>query len=174
MEDEVNVLYQDKNYGHRVCERDDIVALGGDRFVVTDPDLLLNKKLPINFLDILSDLSDIYQTNKIGFALDTKHNIDESRRLKTFDNMSIKEFESQYWRHRIYDPDYELYRADIDTTFALMNKKYYDKGSLTNAIRIAGDFTCIHRPWLKNYEDELLPGEKDFYLNINNVSSTQY
>jgi len=172
IEGSVKVLYQDKNYGHEVYERDDIIALGGDKYIVTDPDLLLNPKMPLNFLEILSELSDKYKTNKIGPALDITNEIDLSRRLDSNDGKTISEHESVFWKDRVDDSKYEMYRADIDTTFALINKKYYVKQKRDNSIRIGGDFTAVHRPWLKDYEKELLPDELDYYMKNGNISTT--
>jgi hypothetical protein len=44
---------------------------------------------------------------------------------------------------RLPNEQYELYIADIDTTFSLINKKNW----LNPSIRIAGDFTCRHLPF---------------------------
>lgn len=187
IEGKVKVLYQPENYGHTVYERDEIIALGGDKYVVTDPDLILNPKLPKNFLEIMAELSDKYRTNKIGFALDITNNINLKRRVKIteknaqletahewkqFENISIPEWERKHWQNRIADSEYELYRVPIDTTFALINKKYYIKGSMANSIRIAGDFTAVHRTWLNDFEKELKPGEHEFYMGQGNKSST--
>ena len=163
------VLWMPENYGHKVYERDEIIALGGEKYIVTDPDLLLNPNLPPNFIDILAELSDKYKTNKIGFALDIKENINLT---KKFNGKTLPEHESPYWSQPVPDPNYTLYIAVIDTTFALINKKYYVKGDLNNSIRVAGDFTCVHRPWLNNWESDLQPGELDHYLNANNKSTT--
>ena len=173
IENNVKVLYQDKNYGHEVYERDDINALGGNKYIVTDPDILLNKNMPLNFVEIMSNLSDKYKTNKIGLALDIKDNINLKNKYKIIGGLTektIPEHESLFWQKRVDDPDYEMYHADIDTTFALINKKYHKKGEKNNSIRIAGDFTCKHRPWLIDYEKELLPDEKNYYLT-NNIST---
>jgi hypothetical protein len=170
IENKVNVLYMPENYGHRVYMRDEIVKLGGEKYIITDPDLLLNPNLPQNFIDILSDLSDKYQSGKIGFALDITNNINLN--IKATDNkQTVVDWESQFWINKINDPIYELYYADIDTTFVLINKKYYKSVNEYNAIRIAGNFTCIHRPWVINYEKDLLEDELDFYRKIN-ISST--
>jgi hypothetical protein len=161
------VLWMPENYGHKVYERDEIIALGGEKYIVTDPDLLLNPNLPPNFIDVLAELSDKYKTNKIGFALDIKDNINMN--LKYNDKMSnghgktVPEVEGGYWNERIDDPDYELYWAAIDTTFALINKKYYRRGDMTNSIRVGGNFTCKHRPWLNGFERDLLPEELSKY-----------
>ena len=186
-EGNVKVLYQPENYGHSVYERDEIIALGGDKYVVTDPDLLLNSNLPMNFIELLSNISDKYKASKVGFALEIKSNINLSKKVKVKDTdadivgsylwkgregMTIPEWEAQFWKEKIDDPDYELYRADIDTTFALINKLYYNKGSRDNSIRVAGNFTAVHRPWLVDYEKEFKEGEYEFYLGNDNKSST--
>jgi len=169
IENTVKVLHMDQNYGHRVYMRDEIVKLGGDKYIITDPDLLLNPKLPQNFIDILSDLSDQHQKGKVGFALDISNNINLN--INATDNkQTVIDWESQFWKNKVNHPKYELYIADIDTTFVLINKKYYSPHSYS-AIRVAGDFTCVHRPWVIGYENDLLDGELKYY-RTNNISST--
>jgi hypothetical protein len=169
IENQVKVLYMKENYGHKVYMRDEIVKLGGDKYIITDPDLQFNKNLPQNFIDILSNLSDKYKIGKIGLALDISNNINLN--IKASDNnQNIVSWESQFWKNRIDNPDYELYNADLDTTFVLINSKYYIPNSYT-AIRVAGNFTSIHKPWVLGYEKELLDGELSYYRN-NNISST--
>jgi hypothetical protein len=170
----VKVLFQPENYGHKVYERPEIMELGGEKYIVTDPDLKFNPKMPKNFLDIMSELSDKYKTNKIGLALDIKNNIDLSKKLHGVEGTTFATNESKYWTDPVKEETkYELYRAVIDTTFALINKKYRVVGSMDNSIRIAGDFTAVHRPWTLNNEKDLLPGEMDFYLNNkDNISTT--
>jgi len=183
----VRVLYQPENYGHKVYERDEIVALGGDKYIVTDPDLLLNPNIPNNFVEILSNISDKYKANKVGFALDIKNNINMNRKIQVTNNdanvfgaavwkkqegKTIQEMEADFWKQKIDDPDYELYRAPIDTTFALINKAYYKKGSMENCIRVAGDFTAVHRTWLNGFEKDFQRGEYEHYLGKGNKSST--
>lgn len=58
-------------------------------------------------------------------------------------NKTIQQWERGFWKKRLNDPDYELYEADIDTTFCLINKNYLNKKS----VRIAGNFTVKHLPW---------------------------
>jgi hypothetical protein len=41
--------------------------------------------------------------------------------------------------------------------------KYYKRGEVTNAIRVGGNFTCKHRPWLNGFENDLLPEEMAKY-----------
>ena len=116
-----------------------------DKYVLTDPDLQFNKNLPSNFIEILSELSDKYKAGKVGFALD----------ISDFDKMyegiyaygkSIFDWEIQFWESPLYDSNYEIYVAPIDTTFALVNKKYAEPHF---DLRVAGDFTTKHLPWYK-------------------------
>jgi len=93
-----------------------------EKYVLTDPDLQFNENLPSNFIEILSELSDKYKAGKVGFALD----------ISDHDKM--------------YEGDYEIYVAPIDTTFSLVNKKYAEPHF---DLRVAGDFTTKHLPWYK-------------------------
>jgi len=118
-----------------------------DMFVLTDPDLELNPRLPSNFLDTMVSVAESCGTSKLGLALD----ISEPSLLFQGDyflKKSIVEHESGFWINRIDDPKYELYRAAVDTTFCLVNKKVPDYER--NHIRIAGDFTAKHLPWYKS------------------------
>ena len=57
---------------------------------------------------------------------------------------TIYDWEKQFWNDRFtHNKYYELYLADIDTTFALLNKNI----PYQECIRVAGDFTAKHLPW---------------------------
>jgi hypothetical protein len=140
------VIYNKENKGPWITPtvNNDIYNLLPDKFIVTDPDLELNSNLPINFIDILTELSDKYNCEKIGFALDIS-DYDKMYNSIYYYGKTIFEWESQFWKNRINDNIYELYIAQIDTTFSLINKK----GNNVN-IRIAGAFTAKHIPWYVN------------------------
>ena len=158
------LIKMDSNYGSNVITNCFYKFLP-EVFVITDPDLKLNPKLPSNFLEQLYNISNIYKAYKVGFALDLSDSIKFNQEMK-FRNMSIEKWESQFWRDKISDEKYELYKAEIDTTFAVYNKKYSTPRSLQ--IRVAGDFTCKHLPW---YQDDFMPkDELDYYVK-NNLSS---
>jgi hypothetical protein len=70
----IEVLYQPENYGHKVYERPDIYERGGDMYIVTDPDLRLNTKMPANFREIMAKISEAHKANKVGLALDITNN----------------------------------------------------------------------------------------------------
>jgi len=135
-----------------------------DKFILTDPDLKLNENIPNNFIEILSELSDKYETNKIGLALDIS-DFDKFYKNDNYASMSIYEWEQQFWKNKINDNNYELYESEIDTTFCLINKNYYYKNY---NIRIAGDFTAKHLPW---YIKNEIYNIYENYLNILNTTN---
>jgi hypothetical protein len=131
-------------------------------FCVTDPDLELNPHLPEDFLAILAGLTERFQVGKAGFSLDISE--PDAMHAGTFPNgggmYTITEWEQQYWR----DPIAELegigtvYRATIDTTFAVYNKKFLNREYHYAAVRVAGSFTCKHLPW---YRTTIVPAEEE-------------
>jgi hypothetical protein len=122
------------------------------KFILTDPDLQFHPDVPSNFIDILSELSDKYQAEKMGLALD----ISEPDTM--IDKDTILFFENQYWKNLVENAPYEMYYAPIDTTFALINKNY-EKTS----IRVAGVFTVKHLPWYK--ENIIYTPEENYHYN---------
>lgn len=167
IEGTVTIHWASKNFGHTAHELAFFQEFHKNgKYFLTDPDLTLNKKLPSNFLDIFDQLSEQYQAHKVGFALNiTDPNVSDE--LTNVPNTSAKQWEAKYWVDRIENPMYELYWADIDTTFCLVNTNYKGKPK----IRVAGDFTCIHRPWMQGWRDEFLPDELLAYKQ-ENISST--
>lgn len=165
------VLRMDQNYGHRVYERDEIVEKGGDKYIVTDPDLLFNPALPPDFIDQLSKISDTHKAAKVGFALDITDNINLN---KFYEGKTLPEHEAHWWADRVQDPTYELYMTQIDTTFALINKKYYVRGRLDNGIRVAGNFTAKHKTWLNDWEKEVPEEERNYYFKDNKSTTIDW
>lgn len=144
------VIYNNTNSGPGITSNNNahIYNYLPDKFIITDPDLEFNANLPNNFIEILINLSDKYNCNKIGFALDIS-DFDKMYEFKYHDGKNIYDWEIQFWKHKITnsDDEYELYNAAIDTTFCLVNKNKSDKN-----IRIAGNFTAKHLPWYKNHK----------------------
>jgi hypothetical protein len=137
------VLYNRENKGPWITKENnrEIYDLLPDKFILTDPDLEFNSKMPKNFIDILVELSEKYKCEKVGFALD----IDDFDKMFTSiycDGRNIKEWESQWWINKIQNNEYELYNSPIDTTFSLITKN-----ASGGCIRIAGNFTAKHLPW---------------------------
>jgi hypothetical protein len=145
-----------------------------DRFIITDPDLQFNKKMPNNFIDIIIQISDRYHSEKVGFALD----ISDPEEMFPYpfsdfgyDGLpTIWESQKQYWINRIPDDSYEMYFSVIDTTFCLFNKKY--RGG--SHIRVAGDFTMKHLPWYINVEGISRMSRYLMYKDTSSVSSIKH
>lgn len=159
-----------KNYGHTVYQRDPIKKLMGNLYILTDPDLSFNAKLPDDFISTLITLSLYFKAHKVGFALCI--DADNLRPNLTILNMHFTEWEKKFWVNKILferDKSLELYDAQIDTTFCLVNEKF---NHTYRNVRVAGNYTCIHRPWHTNYLDNFLPGEYENYLKDN--ISTNY
>lgn len=137
-----------------------------DKFILTDPDLKFNKNIPSNFVEILSTLSDKYKTTRIGFALDISDHDKFHTTTRYMNNLTIYEHEKRYWENKIDDDKYELYNAEIDTTFCLI-----DKNNILNGhnvwIRIAGDFLAKHIPW---YIDNEVYNIYDNYISCINTT----
>lgn len=161
------LLRQKTNGGHTIYTDRYIQNLVGDFYILTDPDLEFNSKLPANFIQVLIDVSHHFGAHRVGLALCV-----DSPDIRTdiqFHGHTIKEWESQFWKHPLSYPDnptLQLYDAAIDTTFCLINKR--PKNQLH--IRIAGDYTCFHLPWHKDFKSKLQNGEYETYTQ-NNVSS---
>jgi hypothetical protein len=157
----VKVQRLEKNYGPRVFTRDEIFVSLPDIFVVTDPDLEFNNDLPYSFLDDLLEATERYKVGKAGFAI----SIDDRIKMRNdpFDingkKLKIWEWEEQFWANKVgyLGFDNPVYGAEIDTTFALYNKKYFDRDDFYKAVRVGGCFACRHLPW---YTTELPPKEE--------------
>jgi len=145
-----------------------------DKFILTDPDLKFNKNIPTNFIEILANLSDKYKTSKIGLALDITDHEKFFITNQRPGNLSIYEWEKTFYEFKIDDDEYELYEADTDTTFLLINKKniHINKFNILEdynlKIRVGGNFTAKHIPW---YIDNELYNVYDNYINNINTTS---
>jgi len=165
LKDKITIRLLDKNYGHEVYIK--LKHTLPDVYILSDPDLELNANMPHNFVEIFLELSHIHKANKVGSAIKIEDNHAFVKSDKYFNGKSIREWESQFWKNKIDDSKYELYRAQIDTTFCLVNNAYGN-----NNIRVAGDFTVKHLPWYKDYIKSNIPREELKFWKQNNASST--
>jgi FkbM family methyltransferase len=149
------------------------LALMPRHFCITDPDLVFNPAMPADFLGDLAALTARERVGKAGLALDLS-NPDAMRDEPFFigdRSWRIWEWEEQFWRDELEplrpggDP---VYRADVDTTFALYDRNFFNPERQTEAVRLAGRFTCRHLPW---YRDKELPqDEENFYRSTERYS----
>lgn len=177
--EEAIVVRFNRNFGHKVGFLPGIYEALPNVFAYTDPDLQFDHALPSSFLQTLADLTDEYRVFKAGLALTISlPGLDESARIVSkkkrsipFErDYSIHEWESQNWRFRVHrDDQLEIYRARLDTTFAVYNKKHYS-GDFLDGVRVAGAFGAIHLPWYSKL-DPMSVEERQQY-GIGNKSST--
>jgi len=155
----------DKDYGNNIIYSNELYYNLPDYFAYTDCDLKLNHNLPKNFIEILCKLTDEFSTFKAGFALQI-HNIKLKNIVNKKIKRTIKDWEKNYWTKPLKHNELEIYSAKIDTTFAVYNKKNDNlpgAKSSVNSIRVAGNFTAVHLPWI--VDDPMPKSEEKFYLN---------
>jgi len=161
LEEQFSIIYQTKNKGPRnILEDEDYHRLLPEYFCLTDPDLAFNANLPADFVVQLIGLTELHKVGKAGFSLD----VSEIEKLRQNDFLirekryKIWEWEAQFWLDRLADlSGNPVYKAAIDTTFAVYNKKFFRREIQMDAVRVAGQFTCRHLPW---YNDTRLPAEE--------------
>lgn len=171
----ITVIRLRKNYGHEVylTQR----HLLPNVYILSDPDLHLNSKMPSNVSDILCGLSNEFRVFKVGLSLDISdsHLFEDLPSYMTIakTNFNIHEWERQFWKFRIDHEKYELYMAGVDTTFTLVNWNFRtDHNKILNNIRIAGDFTAKHLPWYKDFLRNNLYTDDINHMKKGNISST--
>lgn len=151
---QVEILRLDNNVGpHFYFKTPELLALLPERFCITDPDIKFNQFLPPDFLGTLAGLLSKHKVGKAGFALDIsdRHLMIDSNFNIAGSSYKIWEWEAQFWEHRLdsLDSGDRVYAADIDTTFALYEKRFFEIDKHTRAVRVAGRYTAKHLPWYK-------------------------
>jgi FkbM family methyltransferase len=162
---EITVIRLRDNRGPRdlFLDRKNFVSLP-QYFCITDPDLEFNPALPEDFLCELAVLTEEHQVGKAGFAISLadREKMQEDVFEVGTNRARIWEREAQFWEQKIglTSTGDEVYRAGIDTTFAVYNKRYFDASHYWYAVRVAGKYTCRHLPW---YKETGLPAEEEEY-----------
>ncbi|MDP3195303.1 FkbM family methyltransferase [Tabrizicola sp.] len=141
-------------------------------FCVTDPDLVFNPFLPPDFLQTMRYTLEVHGGFKVGFALD----ISQPWRLKQ-DKFTIGdrryriyEWEERFWRKRLgfTAGGDAIFRAEVDTTFALYDRDRLNMKQLVSGLRLAGRFTAEHLPWLG--QATMSRSEEDHYRSSQKFS----
>lgn len=161
----VEIIYHPDNQGYIVWQN--YIDRFPDEYIVTDPDLLFNPKMPPNAISILSDIGKKFNCSTVGLALDISdhQNFTNAR----FNDKSIYEWESQFWSNKIQSEPIEIYGAPVDTTFALRSKSR--PGC---ALRVAGIFTCKHVPWYRRDKSPLPISDEEYAIHKQNSGSTNW
>lgn len=162
IEKEVDIRYL-KNEGHLAIWSTSIYKELGEYFIYTDSDLELNENMPDDFQLVMYNLLQKYEMNKVALAI----RIDDLPQHYRYKNQVVRN-EGRWWLEEV-EPN--VYRADTDTTFALMR----NIGDNTyRSLRIArNDFICRHVPFYIDLDN--LDEEEQYYIdNIGERVTTQY
>ena len=148
----VSVIRTGQNKGPRqIIECPEYYDLLPDLFCITDPDLEFNAGLPEDFLANLIRLTNELKLGKAGFALriDDAHLMHDRKFKINLNTYHATEWESQYWETCLgtLRDGSPVYKAAIDTTFAVYNKKFFTPDSFFGAVRVGGRYACRHLPW---------------------------
>lgn len=149
---------------------------GMQYYIVTDDDMDL-ATVPADVLDVLRELLDSNPDFiKVGLAL----RIDDLPASYPLAD-HVRRFEAAYWTKPLADHCHAargipVYDAPIDTTFAMyrMSDLATHDGEAwrgRRALRVAGDYTCRHRPWYvgpQDFDDEA------WYALSNSTTFTQW
>lgn len=159
----ITVIRLTQNYGTNVyMVRSDLFP---ELYILSNPDLLLNPAMPNNWCDSLFEISNQFEACKVGLALDIS---DKDKFIFGAYGKLVCKIESNYWKNKLPSDKYDLFDAEIDTTFVLINKKFLNK----KQIRVAGDFTCKRLSWYDGYlQNNISHVELDYCLKNNKNSS---
>jgi hypothetical protein len=143
-----------ENLGHRVVWEGEVLEKLGhdDIYVVTDCDVVPDDQCPPNAVEHFAGLLLRYgDVDKVGFGL----RIDDLPDRYSF-KREVQVWESQFWEDEIEEG---VYRADIDTTFALYRPR--TTHSIHRAMRTGPPFVARHLPWYADSSN--LSQEELFY-----------
>ena len=151
-----------KNEGHLALWATGLYKELGKHFVYTDSDIELNMNFPENWKETMFSLWMKYQ-KKVALAI----RVDDLPEHYRYKNQVIRN-EGRWWLNEI---EKEVYEADTDTTFFLM-ENFGD--NQYQSVRIAyPDMICRHVPFyhdLNNLDEE----EKYYLNNLGTRVTTQY
>jgi len=162
-----NICKLNENLGHLAlwkCKKFDHI-IKNIPFILTDPDVIPIDNCPDDFIYKFYEILEKYQDiTKVGFSLKID-NLPDSYNLKE----TVMKWEMQFWQNKITsDFNFNIYRAKIDTTFALYKPNISpNERSWFNAVRTGGNYMAEHTAWYSDSSN--LTGEEKFY--IENASS---
>jgi hypothetical protein len=163
LKDRIEIWYIAENLGHEVYKK--LSSNLPQIYLLSDPDLELNPTMPANVGEQLLAISEKYGCGKIGLSLDLA---DHDKFIVGGYGDLVYKIESDYYKNRVEDVEYELYVAPTDTTFCLVNSKY----DFNRGLRVGDKFTAKHLPWYDGFLQENVPhDELEIWVRENKSSS---
>ena len=138
------------NAGPRWFFQSELYRSSPELFFYTDPDLQWPEGLAPDFVTKFVGISAEYKSGKVGAALTlpAQDEIIEKKLNHQGKILSIREWENRFWERELEE---NVYEAAVDTTWHLVNKKYFSIYKFISGHRLAGrGFECQHLPWYKS------------------------
>jgi glycosyltransferase involved in cell wall biosynthesis len=144
-------------------------------FIYTDPDIRFPADMPPTFVADMIRAAEALDATKVGLALDVSQPDTMKPAIINIGgaDYTLPGWEQQFWREPVSVDDLQLYRAPVDTTFAIYNRRAFDPHAriyrahklfdcmdTPRSYRLAGRFTSIHTPWMI---DDPMPYEELMY-----------
>lgn len=124
-------------------------------YVFTDSDVVPEECVPSDFIEHMIEVCDEFSIHKVGLSLRID-DLPDTESGKVFYDM-----EKGFWENTISHPKYTLYKAGVDTTFAVYHPNSPPLLNM-NAIRMGGNYIAKHLPWY--YDINNLPDDEAYYL----------
>lgn len=157
-----NVIKLNANLGYKAFWDTSIhLWFKGLPYIYTDPDVVPIEECPADAVRFLQEILNMYKKiNKVGFGL----KIDD---IPDFyqNKLAVIEWEKKYWEQPVAK---DLYKADIDTTFALYRSNSV-KQQWGKTFRTGGKYLARHLPWYEN-PDSL--SEEEIFYRKGSICST--
>jgi len=132
-------------------------------YIYTDPDVLPVEDCPLDAVRYFQEILDKYKNiNKVGFGIQI-NDIPDYYPKKP----DVIEWEKKFWENQISE---NLYKADIDTTFALYRANSV-KQQWGKTLRTGGKYITRHLPW---YENPASLSEEEIYYRNKTAGSSWY
>ncbi len=152
------VFRLDRNIGYLALWKSGIYReFRGSYYVYTDSDMKIDEECPDNFMARFVSIMERYpRAEKVGFGIRTDDLPDHYKNKR-----DVVEHESQFWRE---SPEEGVYRADIDTTFALYRP--FCKGAAfkyREAYRTGFPYVIRHLPWYVDSSN--ITDEERYYID---------
>ncbi|MBW3616973.1 MAG: glycosyltransferase [Proteobacteria bacterium] len=172
IEREVTVIRLRDNNGPHWLFTSGFSSMLPEYFIYTDPDIQFPADMPRSLIRDLMRVSRAASATKVGLALDISRPENIKRvGLPIGESVyTIPEWERQFWRRPIRFRGFEVYKAPVDTTFALYHRARFDEHvrnfraenvyycmDMPGSYRLAGRYTSIHLPWML---DDPIPEEE--------------
>ena len=158
------VIYLKDNLGYKALWKSDIYnKFKNSYYVYTDSDMEIPKECPENFLQHFLDILNKYpMAQKVGFSIEIDdlpdHFINKDK---------VIEHESSFWKKEV-EPG--VYRAQIDTTFALYRPYCKGEADIFHEVyRTGKPYTIKHLPWYVDTHN--MSEEELYYVNSINQST---